>query len=1027
MHFTRISILILVLGFLALGSVPGSTGNALVQIDSASVNQPNSTPCLAVTSADTATNQSAPVQANMTIPGTVIPEVVSGKAAYVGHLSESATIRLEVVFKIRNLNGFNACLQSINNPSSPNYERFLNASTILPYAPTPGEKNSVKSFLTRRGFIVSDGPSPLVLIASADIKTVEATLGVRMNSYRRTNGVAFFSPHSDPKIPANLASFVNGITGLDNYTRPIPSETPCSGNYCPQGIQIGYSISNLINAGYGGTGKTVAVVGIAGEPNLQTAINTYVSTYTYLPSVTLNIQYPDGTPWLGIYDTSWASENAMDVEAVHTSSPNAGIVVVYIPPQFLTHTYDLMDGVDYVASQHLASIVSNSWSYRCGSGPCSDTQLPANTVSNEHSRLAFDAAQGLTILFASGDEGAKPDGTNLGTEFPASDPNVLAVGATNLVLAGCGTTTCTGYGSETGGLLGGGGISGYFSEPSWQVSNIGLKPGSCPSGYCRAVPDVSMLGYAHGIWVYSTVSTATNTNPKACGTSTGAAGWYGCTGTSLATPLWAGFLADALQKRGNSEFGIIDPTIYQIGNSPSYSVNFHDITTGSNGYYNAGAKWDAVTGWGSPIGNNLAAALSVKTVSTDKSTYTQGDTIHYTGSGFTANGQVQACLTTTPSSVTCTSEPNADSSGNVAGSFAIDLNWPTGPQQFWVYDVSTNTNSNSIQLTILELTLTATQTTTTTSTYISSTTSSTTSTTKTSTKTTTTSVSTSTAYEVCSATSTTSTTSVIIQAATVTTSTTSTTTTGTSTTSTFSTTSSMTGTSTSTTVTTTTITLCSQTTTSTSTSVTLTTFTRPPTSISLTSPSSATVGSSVTLSGSILPNPGAVQVVISLSSDSGSTWNILMIVTADNSGSYSASWTPSYRGSYLLESSWGGNNQLAGSTSSPDSLTVNGVITPTPTLLLTSPATATRGQTLRLQITLFNPTSMPLNANVTIQIIGPGNYVTFDVIQVKVTANSESTGYYDWTVPNQSGVYTVTVELLSPKPSAFDTTTIQVL
>jgi hypothetical protein len=70
---------------------------------------------------------------------------------------------------------------------------------------------------------------------------------------------------------------------------------------------------------------------------------------------------------------------------------------------------------------------------------------------------------------------------------------------------------------------------------------------------------------------------------------------------------------------------------------------------------------------------------------------------------------------------------------------------------------------------------------------------------------------------------------------------------------------------------------------------------------------------------------------------------------------------------------------------------------------------------------------MPLNANVTIQIIGPGNYVTFDVIQVKVTANSESTGYYDWTVPNQSGVYTVTVELLSPKPSAFDTTTIQVL
>src|SRR5208282_4838583 len=107
------------------------------------------------------------------------------------------------------------------------------------------------------------------------------------------------------------------------------------------------------------------------------------------------------------------------------------------------------------------------------------------------------------------------------------------------------------------------------------------------------------------------------------------------------------------------------------------------------------------------------------------------------------NGQVHACLTTNPSSATCiTNPPNADSSGNVAGSFTIDLNWPTGPQQFWVYDVSTNANSNSIQLTILELTLTATQTRTATITSITSTLTSSTSTSRTATTTTTTSTST---------------------------------------------------------------------------------------------------------------------------------------------------------------------------------------------------------------------------------------------------------------------------------------------
>jgi hypothetical protein len=63
---------------------------------------------------------------------------------------------------------------------------------------------------------------------------------------------------------------------------------------------------------------------------------------------------------------------------------------------------------------------------------------------------------------------------------------------------------------------------------------------------------------------------------------------------------------------------------------------------------------------------------------------------------------------------------------------------------------------------------------------------------------------------------------------------------------------------------------------------------------------------------------------------------------------------------------------------------------------------------------------------VTIEITSPGNYITFDVIQLKVAATSQSTAYYDWTTPNQSGTYTVMVGLLPPKPAAFDAATIQV-
>ena len=115
-----------------------------------------------------------------------------------------------------------------------------------------------------------------------------------------------------------------------------------------------------------------------------------------------------------------------------------------------------------------------------------------------------------------------------------------------------------------------------------------------------------MLGYSPGVWVYSTSS-------DKCGAGRNSAGWFGCAGTSLSTPLWAGFLAVALQVRGGRSFGNIGPLLYQLGNSASYSSIFHDITLGSNGY-SAGTGWDPVTGWGTPIANNLVTFIAQNSV-----------------------------------------------------------------------------------------------------------------------------------------------------------------------------------------------------------------------------------------------------------------------------------------------------------------------------------------------------------------------------------------------------------------------------
>jgi len=128
----------------------------------------------------------------------------------------------------------------------------------------------------------------------------------------------------------------------------------------------------------------------------------------------------------------------------------------------------------------------------------------------------------------------------------------------------------------------------------------------------------------------------------------------------------------------------------------------------------------------------------------------------------------------------------------------------------------------------------------------------------------------------------------------------------------------------------------------------------------------------------------------------------------------------------MLEASWTGNNQFAPSQSGSAALTVTGSALPTPTVLLSSPSTGTAGQRLTLSIMIFNPTNSTLNANATIEITGPNNYVLFDLIQVEVGANLHATGYYDWGVPAQAGAYTVVLSLLSPIPSGADVETIQI-
>src|SRR2546430_12949580 len=133
----------------------------------------------------------------------------------------------------------------------------------------------------------------------------------------------------------------------------------------------------------------------------------------------------------------------------------------------------------------------------------------------------------------SGDSGAFDcNDTNLAVDSPAGDPNITGVGGTNLQLnnGAYGSESVWSNPSDTQrspqGAGGGGGISSFFKEPTWQTG-----PGvqNQYSNGNREVPDGSAdADPATGYSVYCTVSAA----------GCPSAGWIVVRGASAAAPFW---------------------------------------------------------------------------------------------------------------------------------------------------------------------------------------------------------------------------------------------------------------------------------------------------------------------------------------------------------------------------------------------------------------------------------------------------------------------------------------------------------
>ena len=510
---------------------------------------------------------------------------------------------------MRNQQELTSLLSDLYNPRSPRYHQFLTAQEFAAeFDPTADQVQQVSNYLQQQGLTITHiATNGLLIDANATVGQAETAFQVTINNYVLGSN-NFFANANAPTIPGALSSLITSIGGMDNSvkmhplltlsghphgkTKPAITATKhtahaAQSGYGPSDLSGAYDATPLQSAGIQGSNQTVAVFELDGYQSSD--ITAYLQNYSLgTPSITNSlVDGYNGAAGAG------AIEVELDIEVVAAMAPKANQIVYEGP----NTTQGVNDTYNKIVTDNTAQVMTSSW------GEC-EAQSGNSELQTLDNILAQGSAEGIAMYAAAGDSGAYDCGdTNLAVDNPADDPNITGVGGTNLQISNgaYGSETVWSNASDTSqspeGAGGGGGLSSYFKQPTWQAG-----PGvqNQYSNGNREVPDVTAdADPASGYAVYCTVSAA------GCSSS----GWIEVGGTSAATPMWAGSTAlinNYLQSQNKSRMGFANPTLYALANTTQPFPPFHDITSGTNLYYPATTGYDEASGLGSPDIYNIA-------------------------------------------------------------------------------------------------------------------------------------------------------------------------------------------------------------------------------------------------------------------------------------------------------------------------------------------------------------------------------------------------------------------------------------
>ncbi|MBV8569065.1 MAG: hypothetical protein JO319_00495 [Acidobacteriaceae bacterium] len=566
--------------------------------------------------------------------------------------------------------GLDALAKSQQDPASPEFHRWLTPQQFgAQFGAADADLQKVISWLQSQGFTidhVANGKNFIEFSGTAG--QVQQAFHTQIHKYV-VNGISHWANATDPQIPSALTPVVAGVATLHNFLKkpqlvksPEAFKAPAGSGSGPEFTSGGthalapadlatiYNINPLYQHGINGNGVKIAVVARSNIRN-PSDISAFRSNFG-LPANPPNIIVNGLDPGVVSSDCPQNDESCEEAEAVLDTSWAGAVATNATVDLVISATQNGTDGVDlsemYIIDNNLADVMTESF----GDCEANYTAAQANAIS----ALAQQATvQGITYLVASGDSGAEgcddpshPPATHpVSVNVLASTPYTLAVGGTlfnengddsaywsatngnnnesalSYIPENVWNESCAGVCGPGSGLwASGGGVSVFFPKPSWQNA---LTP-SNTSG--RNVPDVALTAAGHDAYLICLDGSCT---PNATGTIR----FEGYSGTSAATPSFAGIIALIVQQTGSRQ-GLVNPTLYNLAaqedfsacngsntsSLPASNCLFNDITSGNNavpgevGYgtptaqYQAAAGYDAATGLGSVNVTNLVYAFA---------------------------------------------------------------------------------------------------------------------------------------------------------------------------------------------------------------------------------------------------------------------------------------------------------------------------------------------------------------------------------------------------------------------------------